>query len=159
MNLSIIPARMTTTIEGEFCLFLIGMRINHPWKVHKWLPVARAMPRMLGELRAHKERGLLGSDLWFGRTIISLQYWRSVRHLNDYAADRDCAHLPAWAAFTRAVGNNGDVGIWHETYAVTPGTFETIYLNMPPFGLGRCGSLVPATGARETAAGRMRRPG
>ena len=122
-------------MEDEFCLFLIGMRINRPLKVHKWLPVAMAMPRMLRELEAHKELGLLGSDLWLGRTIISLQYWRSVSHLMDYASSRNREHLPAWAAFTRSVGDSGDVGIWHETYSVKPGSFPTIYHNMPPFGL------------------------
>ncbi|MDQ6860853.1 MAG: DUF4188 domain-containing protein, partial [Verrucomicrobiota bacterium] len=73
--------------------------------------------------------------------MISLQYWRSAAHLTEYAANRDRQHLPAWAAFTRAVGDSGDVGIWHETYLVKPGGYETIYHNMPPFGLGRVESL------------------
>jgi Domain of unknown function (DUF4188) len=155
MTASIIPQRMTATVEGEFCLFLIGMRINRPLKVHKWLPVAMAMPRMLRELEAHKELGLLGGHLWFGRTTISLQYWRSINHLTEYAANKNLAHLPAWVAFTRAIGNSGDVGIWHETYCVKPGTFETIYHNMPPFGLGRVGTLTPATGRFQSAKDRM----
>ena len=44
--------RMTARMEGEFAVFLIGMRINQPWLLHKWLPVATAMPRMLKELYA-----------------------------------------------------------------------------------------------------------
>ena len=144
-------------MESEFCVFLIGMRINRPFKIHKWLPVAMAMPRMLRELEAHKDLGLLGSDLWFGRTIISLQYWRSVAHLVDYASSQQREHLPAWAAFTRIIGDSGDVGIWHETYSVKPGSYETIYHNMPPFGLGRVGTLVPATGHYHSAEGRIAR--
>ena len=146
---------MTATVDGEFCVFLIGMRFNRPLKIHKWLPVAMAMPRMLRELETHKELGFLGGNLWFGRTVISVQYWRSVVHLMDYAASRDRQHLPAWTAFTRSVGNSGDVGIWHETYSVKPGSFETIYHNMPPFGLGRVGSLIPATGRLQSAKNRM----
>jgi hypothetical protein len=146
---------MAATLEGEFCVFLIGMRINRPLKIHKWLPVAMAMPRMLRELAADKDLGLLGSHLWFGRTIISLQYWRSARHLTDYAANRNRKHLPAWAAFTRAVGDSGDVGIWHETYIVKPGSYETIYHNMPLFGLGRAGTLTAATGRFQSATDRM----
>ena len=46
----IVAERMTAQIDGEIVVFLIGMRINRLWKVHKWLPVARAMPRMLAEL-------------------------------------------------------------------------------------------------------------
>lgn len=146
---------MTATMDGEFCVFLIGMRINRPLKIHKWLPVAMAMPRMLRELEAHKELGLLGSDVWFGRTIISLQYWRSVGHLTEYASQKNREHLPAWAAFTRAVGDSGDVGIWHETYSIRPGSCETIYHNMPRFGLGRVGTLVPATGRHQSAKDRI----
>lgn len=142
-------------MTGEFCVFLIGMRINRPWKIHRWLPVAMAMPRMLRELEANKELGLLGSYLWLGRTIISVQYWRSTSHLTQYAASRNSEHLPAWTAFTRAIGDSGDVGIWHETYAIRPGSFETIYHNMPPFGLGRVATLRPATGGWRSASGRM----
>lgn len=32
---------------------------------------------------------------------------------------------------------------WHETYLVRAGEYEAIYGNMPPFGLGRAGRLVP----------------
>ncbi len=158
MTAPIIPRRMAATMDGEFCVFLIGMRINRPLKIHKWLPVALAMPRMLRELQAHKELGLLGCDLWFGRTVISLQYWRSLRHLTDYATNKNREHLPAWAAFTRAVGDSGDVGIWHETYLVKPGAYETIYHHMPPFGLGRAGTLVPATGRYQSANERVQAP-
>ncbi len=53
------------------------------------------------------------------------------------------------------VASNGDVGIWHETYRVRPGDFECVYNNMPPFGLAAATRQVPATGHRESAAGRM----
>jgi len=147
--------RRTADMEGEFVVFLIGMRINHPWKVHQWLPVARAMPRMIRELRAQPDSGLLGYEMWFGRMTLMLQYWRSTEQLLAYAKNRDAEHLPAWKAFNQAIGSNGDVGIWHETYAIKPGSYENIYVNMPAFGLGRVGSLTPATGARATAEGRL----
>lgn len=54
-----------------------------------------------------------------------------------------------------AVGTNGDVGIWHETYTIGAGAYESVYVNMPAFGLGAAGALVPATGARATSRGRM----
>ncbi|MGA2244091.1 MAG: DUF4188 domain-containing protein [Verrucomicrobiota bacterium] len=142
-------------MDGEFCVFLIGMRINRPLKIHKWFPVARAMPRMLRELETHKELGYLGGHFWIGRTLISLQYWRSPAHLMDYATNKSLQHSPAWAAFTRWIGDSGDVGIWHETYVVTPGSFETIYHNMPPFGLGGIGTLMPATGHFQHAKDRL----
>ena len=62
---------------------------------------------------------------------------------------------PHGAAFSRAVGSGGDVGIWHERYRVQPGNFECIYNNMPAFGLGKAMKLVPVQGPLDTAAGRM----
>lgn len=149
---------MTGRMDSEFCVFLIGMRINRPLKIHKWFPVVRAMPRMLRELEAHKELGYLGGYFWFGRTFISLQYWRPAAHLMDYATSEKHEHLPAWAAFTRSIGNSGDVGIWHETYVIAPGSCESVYHNMPPFGLGQVGNLVPATGHFQRAKERLGKP-
>ncbi|OYU29504.1 MAG: transcriptional regulator [Burkholderiales bacterium PBB2] len=149
--------RMTAQIDGDFVVFLIGMRINKPWLLHKWWPVAAAMPRMLAELRAQPERGLLHAEMWFSRTVIGVQYWRSMDQLLAYAKDRQSAHLPAWAAFNKAVGNNGTVGVWHETYSVRAGEHESIYLNMPAFGLARAGALQPVQPHRDSAAQRLRR--
>jgi hypothetical protein len=148
--------RLAARVEGDFVVFLIGMRANRPWKVHRWWPVARAMPRLLGELSAKPELGMLGGEMWFGRTTILLQYWRSLEQLLAYAADRQASHLPAWRAFNQAIGRSGDVGVWHETYRVSPGSYENIYVNMPPFGLGKVGSLVPASGSLQTASGRFK---
>jgi len=83
-----------------------------------------------------------------------VQYWRSFEHLEAYARNRDNAHWPAWVAFNKHVGSNGDVGIWHETYLVPAGSYECVYNNMPPTGLGAATSLVPAAGRKATAASR-----
>ncbi|MDQ2963367.1 MAG: DUF4188 domain-containing protein [Pseudomonadota bacterium] len=147
---------MTARIDGEVVVFLIGMRINRLWKVHRWLPVARAMPRMIAELAAAPEHGFLGAEQWLGNPTIMLQYWRSFEQLERYAKNRSAQHLPAWAAFNRTVGSNGDVGIWHETYRVRPGDYECIYNNMPLFGLARATAAVPATGRFESARNRMK---
>jgi len=146
--------KMAAELDGEFVVFLIGMRINKPWKLHKWLPVFLAMPRMLKELDAHPELGLLGYTMSLS---VIVQYWRSFEHLEAYARSTSQAHLPAWAAFNKRVRvSSGDVGIWHETYRIVPGQYEAIYGSMPAFGLGKVGRLVPATDRRDTARGRMR---
>lgn len=151
----VLTERLTAEIDGEVVVFLIGMRINTIWKIHKWLPVALAMQRMLAELSADPDSGFLGVHSWAGRTTIALQYWRSFEHLERYAKDRTRTHLPAWAAFNRAMAGNGDVGIWHETYRVRPGDYECVYNNMPLFGLAKATKVVPASGRRESAQGRM----
>jgi len=130
---AIIHGRMTTAREAPFVVFLIGMRINKPWRVDHWWPIVTAMPRMIRELTARPELGFLGMQSWLGRTTIMLQYWESFDKL----------------------GASCDVGIWHETYTVVPGSYECVYTNMPPFGLGKIGPLVSANAARESARGRM----
>jgi len=155
----VIAQRMTARIDGDFVVFLIGMRISKPIKVWKWLPVARQMPRMLAELAKQPEMGLLHARTHFGfPNLLVVQYWRSFEHLHQYATNKDAAHLPAWQAFNLAVGSGGGVGIWHETYLVKAGAFETVYNNMPPYGLGLAGSLEPATGSLKTARSRLGRP-
>ena len=67
--------RFTALRTEPFAVFIIGMRINRPWKVRRWAPVAAAMPRMLKEI--HPELGFLGGRVWFARTILMIQYWRS----------------------------------------------------------------------------------
>ncbi len=152
----VIHRRVTAEIEGDFVVFLIGMRINRFLKPWKWLPVFIAMPRMLRELEARPEAGLLKAELYVGspRRPTVVQYWRSFEQLESYARSHDALHWPAWVAFNRRIGSDGDVGIWHETYLVSEGGHESVYTNMPPIGLGAAGTLAPAAGRRATAAGR-----
>jgi hypothetical protein len=151
----IIRERVTAQCDEPFVVFLIGMRINTPWKVHKWLPVALAMGSMIRELSMRPESDLLHIESWAGRTTIMVQYWRSFDALERYAKNQSDAHLPAWRAFNQKVASNGDAGIWHETYTVNPGQFECVYNNMPRFGLAAATNVVPASGKRSGARGRL----
>ena len=152
----LITERVCAEVDNEIAVFLIGMRINKLWKVWKWLPVMRAMSTMLRELAAHPELGLLSSRGHFGlRNISSVQYWKSAAHLQAFARSADKTHLLAWHAFNSSVGTNGDIGIWHETYVVPRGNLESVYVNMPRYGLGLAGTLFPAKGHRASAAKRL----
>jgi len=157
----IIPGRVTARFDSSLAVFIIGLRINHFHKVGKWLPVARAMGPMIRELAADPDSGFLGAETALAglRTIMLIQYWRDFEALEAYARARDRLHWPAWTAFNKAVGSDGTVGIFHETYVVPAGGHETIYANMPPFGLGRIGGTEPATGSRSEARSRMKASG
>ncbi len=147
------PRRMTAELEGDFVVFLIGMRINKPWKVHKWWPVIMAMRPMIQELEGRPESGFLGHIFDFK---VIVQYWRSFEHLEAYARSHDHKHWPAWVDFNKRIGGSrDDVGIWHETYRVRAGEYETIYSGMPPFGLGTAGRLHPIAAKRESARERI----
>jgi hypothetical protein len=151
----IYQGRWTARAEGPFVVFIIGMRINSIWRVHRWFPLIRAMTRMLTELYRQPELGFMGGKTWFGRTIILVQYWRSFEALETYAKARDREHLPAWAAFNRKIGNSRDVGVYHETYRVEPGQYENVFVNMPPTLSGSVMPLEPADGQLASAKGRI----
>jgi hypothetical protein len=147
--------RFSADIEGDFVVFLIGMRFNHLLKVRKWLPVALAMPKMLKAIDEHPELGCLGYQQWIGRTTILVQYWRDFESLDRFARDKEQPHIEPWRRFNRAVGKSGDVGIWHETFKVRAGEYEAIYGNMPTFGLAKATSLVPVGKKAQAAAARI----
>lgn len=151
------PGRHTADYNDPLVVFLIGMRVNRVLRADKWLPVARAMGPMVAELADDPDSGFLGAETLFKpwRSVVMVQYWRDFDSLERYARAEDRRHWPAWAAFNRAIGGNGTVGIFHETYVVPVGGLETIYANMPRFGLGRIAGTVPATGSRRAARERM----
>ena len=150
------PGRYTAEIDGDFVVFVIGMRLNKLWKVHRWGPVFMAMPPMLRELDRHPDKGLLGvRTMWFGRTITLLQYWRSFEQLEHFSRAADDPHLAAWRRFNRRVGANGDVGIYHETFKVPAGGYECVYGNMPIVGLAAAGRHVPVGRRTDTARQRI----
>lgn len=147
---------MTAAANGDFVVFLIGMRINKLWKIHQWWPVAMAMQKMIAELYNNPDLGLISHEQWIGRTTIVIQYWKSFEHLESYAKSEASSHLPEWARFNKKVASSGDVGIWHETYMSGQGNYECLYHNMPRFGLAKAMNCVPATGRYQTAGDRIK---
>jgi hypothetical protein len=149
------PGRFTAELDDDFVVLLIGMRFNKPWLVGKWLPVVRAMRGMLRTLDEHPELGCLGYHQWLGRTTMMVQYWRSFDALDTFARDASLPHLAPWRRFNQAVGKSGDVGVWHETYRVRAGEYESVYANMPVFGLAGAGTHAPVARRGQSAAGRI----
>jgi hypothetical protein len=151
------PGRFTAQFDQPIVVFLIGMRINRLLAIHKWLPVVREMGPMLSTLFQHPEKGLLHVETFLGwRSIHTLQYWRSFEDLERFARNREDPHAAAWQRFMRTIGDDGSVGIYHETYVIQPGSAESVYSNMPLFGLAAATTQVPASGSRAEARGRLR---
>jgi len=140
--------RVTADTDGDFVVFLIGMHVNRYRNPRHVVRTAFAMTRMLRELGRHPELGLLRAEpgIFFGGPGV-IQYWRSYEHLERYARATDAEHLPAWKAFNAIARSSDAVGIYHETYRVTPGNFEVMYNHMPPVG------LLAATGVRTLSRG------
>ncbi|MDZ8189452.1 MAG: DUF4188 domain-containing protein [Nostoc sp. ChiSLP02] len=152
----VIPGRFTAEINEPFVVFVIGVRINKLFAFSKWIPTVRSMPPMLRSLRQHPEKGFLGGESFvYSWGVGLIQYWRSFEDLERFARNPADTHLEAWQRFNRAVGVDGSVGIWHETYLIEPGRYEAVYGNMPVFGLAAATKHVPAMGRRETARRRL----
>jgi hypothetical protein len=153
----IVADRMTHDHDGELVVFLIGMRVNQPWRPDRWLPVFQAMPRMLAELSRDPESGLRGYRVLLGAggpTVV--QYWSSADKLYAYASAPEQEHRPAWTADNRRARKApGAVGIWHETYTVDRA--ESIYVAVPPMGLAAATGSAPVGRRGERAAERLGR--
>lgn len=157
MPSSIFPGRHTADNSEDIVVFIIGMRINKRLSIHKWLPVFLAMPGMIKELHSLKEElGFHSSENYFGlRTTAMIQYWRSLDDLLEYS--KNGKHLKAWKKFNQLTANNDAVGIYHETYIISKGQYESIYVNMPQYGLGKAASHMPITPEQQTSKKRLSR--
>ena len=154
---SIFAGRYTAQTNQPFVVFLIGMRINTWWRFDKCVPVVSAMGPMMRTLYTHPEKGFLHTEyFWNMRGPILVQYWRSFDDLETFARNPSDPHVAAWKRFNQAVGADGSVGIWHETYMVNPDQYECVYGNMPQFGLGAAMAHVEAVGRRYTARERLK---
>ncbi|MCW2821512.1 MAG: uncharacterized protein JWQ67_1822 [Marmoricola sp.] len=122
--------RWTARLDGDFVVFLIGARLElrHPMRSFNDLGGLRGMQHMLRHLTEHPEKGLLGHRS-AGST--SIQYWRSFEDLERFASNPDDPHRRVWRKYWKRVERSGRTGIWHETFLVRSGEYESIYGNMP----------------------------
>jgi hypothetical protein len=151
----VVTGRFSADMDGDFVVFLIGMRVNKPWQLRKWLPIFGAMPKMVRYLSEHPEKGLLGFRTYLLPSPMVVQYWRSFDDLDRFARDSDDPHLENWRRYLREIGKSGDVGIWHETFMVPAGQYEAIYSNMPVSGLAAASGHVPLAAKGQSAAFRI----
>ncbi len=145
--------RLTVENGQDLVVLLIGARINRLWLLPVSLPILASMNRMVRELLADPESGLLAvQSLGMGNSV---QYWKSYEHLHRYANNPQKTHRPTWSKYFARLFKNWAIGIWHETFIVSAGNYESIYTNMPRTGLGKHFALIPATGSRKTSSGRL----
>jgi Domain of unknown function (DUF4188) len=84
-----------------------------------------------------------------------VQYWDSFDALDEYARDCGLPHRGAWQRYLREALDDPAVGLWHETYLASPGTWEAVYVNMPPWGLGAAGELEAMQANKGSARDRL----
>lgn len=154
----IYEGRWIARLDEPFVVLLIGMRINKPWHVHRWLPLVFQMGQMLRELNTNRAPGFLNGHTWFGRTTVLIQYWRSMEDLELYATKRHENRTPAWATFNEAVEATDSVGAYHELYAIEPGRYDNSFINMPRTLLSSVAPICAVGPAKPLSGASMARP-
>jgi len=155
----VVPGRQAPVGKPDMAIFLIGMRINHFYRIDLWVKSILAMSAMMKELNEAPEKfgyyggvtyGLLA--LLFGYPSIQVQYWESTEKVIEYATNK--THSNSIALYIKAMRDAGPaVGVWHELYQVK--SAEGIHRNMPPFGMVDALSSVPATGKMDSSKTRL----
>ncbi len=133
--MQVYPGPYTAAPDAPLTLFLVGMRIHKPVRIRTWWPTFAAMSSMLRQLQSDPTLGLLAATLTYTPHPLLIQYWKSPDHLHRFARDPGLTHLPARRSFNRLLTDSADVGLWHESYVITPETTRTLYRNMPRMGL------------------------
>lgn len=159
MKNGVFPGRYTAQIEGDFVVFLIGAQLNKSLALNKFRRIGNQMGEMMAVLNRDPAKGYLGGESYyrfFPFNSLLLSYWRSFDDLEHFARSKDEPHASAWAEYNRLIGNDGTIGVWHETYLVPAQSYECMYVNMPAFGLGKAAYHMPVSGRTHTARKRLK---
>jgi hypothetical protein len=133
-----LPGRWVAAAPPGTALVLFGLRVNRWGRVLSWLPLVRALRRMIAEAGARPEAsGLLWARQWRdGRVFTVLSYWRDFESAMAWAQDGRFVHRGVWRKYNRGrVGDSGDVGLWHEVVTIDPDRLHTIYRDIDRRGL------------------------
>jgi hypothetical protein len=141
------PKRLAAEMDGEFVVYINGMRLNHLRALDKYMIAGRKLAAMFDRLEADPDSGFLGYEpairgLGSGAAI---QYWRSLEDLQSFAQDPENRHVPARTWVNENV-RKGEIGFWAELYVIDDENYETVYRDVPPIGLGGVAELVPMDG-------------
>ena len=69
-----------------------------------------------------------------GNALVTLSYWKSIEHLHAFA--QGPSHKLGWNFWSNTNKQLPHIGIMHETYAVPADSWENIYQNHHPVGMG-----------------------
>jgi hypothetical protein len=128
---------VSAEIKEPMCLFLVGMQCRS-WKSMWKIPfILIRMRKIYGELLSNKDSGFLWGKFFTSnrpKTTLLLSYWKSSEHIERFISDKKFSHHQATKDYYKRLGQDPNIGIWHETYEINPGQAETLYYGMNPFG-------------------------
>jgi hypothetical protein len=153
VGMSTYPKRLAAEMDGEFVVYINGMRLNKLRAIHKYLIAGRKLAAMFDRLEADPDSGFLGYEPAIRglRSGAAIQYWRSLEDLRAFAQDSDDHHVGAWKWANESI-RKGEIGFWAELYVIGDENYETFYRDVPPIGLGQIADLVPMEGHQRRLA-------
>lgn len=129
--------------DSDVVVFLIGLRCNSPLGMLApgFREVGPFFPQMVKDLEAHAEEfGFLGMTSWLNASdretnneIMSVGYFKTVEGLHAFAHSE--VHRKGWEWWNANTKQYPYLSIFHETYHVPKGHWETIYVNSHVSGL------------------------
>lgn len=158
----IIHEQYSARCTGDFVVFLIGIRPNSAFPLTKsFADVGKAFQDMIAELEADRTLGYMGGDAYVGAndrksTVMTVQYWRSYEALQKWTHTKMGVHVKTMLEYMKQDRIEGLNGIWHETYKIRDGEYESIYAHMPPIGLALATQAIDEPKANN-GPGRMAR--
>lgn len=153
----VVPGRTTaqvpSPVDGSFgsrpgaqpvVVFNLGVQYNHP--LGMLAPEVKQMGEYFEAMRAdlHERRhdlGLLDMSFWRGAdrdsnsTMLMTMFFRDLEGLHRFA--HEPIHREAWDWWHAKARNPKHIGIFHETFCVPAGAYETLYVNCRPVLMGR----------------------
>ena len=142
-------------MTGELVVFLIGMRINQPWRPDLWLPVFQAMPAMLAELSRDPDSGLAGLSADLRRA--AARCWSSTGAPTSGSTPTPATRTPAPAGVggVQPAGRKAPGSGRHLARDVSGGPGRDPLLRDAAVRTGRRHSTVPVSRRGETARQRL----
>ena len=123
--------------DSEVVVFLIGTRVNHPLGL--LAPGAKKIgdyfSSMVKDLEEHADKfGFLGMTSWVNNStratnneLLDVCYFRTTEGLHKFAHSK--YHREGWDWWNKTVKEHPHLSIYHETYHVPKGHWESIYVN------------------------------
>ena len=164
---------------AEVCAIMLAVRSNHPLGIlgDGFKDVGDYFTAMSKELDSDPTiHGYLGQSAWISAAdrgvsseFMSMIYFDSVESLHTYA--HGPLHTSAMEWWARTAQKHKHIGIMHEVYAIPKNSWEGVYMNYHPTGMGATvkeatvdgkkvwlNPLVEAKGKLRYSKGRMGRP-
>jgi Domain of unknown function (DUF4188) len=128
---------------GKIAVLLLGAKSNHPFGIFApgFKELGGHLNKMLKDLDDNAaSKGFLGQTMYTrydergGLEITNLMYFKDLAVIHDFA--HSPLHREAWQWWDATLKERDCIGINHEIYEADSGSWESLYANFQPTGLG-----------------------